>query len=351
MDQSIDAIFDFDESAEVCKRTHLSGNPRANVITHRECFPRICADLLESKAYAATVRIGIQHNRFYILPNRKQFGRVLQALRPGHLGHMHQTLDARLDFDKRAIVGKADYLAADMRALREALRNALPRIRQELLIAERDSLFLAIELEHLDLNRISDLDDIGWRLNAAPTHVDDVQKSVDTAEVDERAIVGDVLDHPLEHHVLFDVGKRLRLLLAGCFFENSLARNDYIAALAVQLDYADFDFLSQEAFEVAHRSDINLRSREKCRHAVAVNLETALYPLDCAAPRLCDTALFPQALNKHADFIAALDGEVALPVEKLFSRNNTFGLISDVDEDILIRDHDHNAPDYLTLLP
>jgi hypothetical protein len=36
-------------------------------------------------------------------------------------------------------------------------------------------------------------------LDALPRHVGDVQETVDAAEVDERAVVGEVLHHTLDH--------------------------------------------------------------------------------------------------------------------------------------------------------
>jgi len=64
-----------------------------------------------------------------------------------------------------------------------------------LLQAERHAIALAIELEDLDLELLTDADDLRRMLDALPRHVRDVQQAVDTAEVDERAVVGQVLDH------------------------------------------------------------------------------------------------------------------------------------------------------------
>ena len=54
----------------------------------------------------------------------------------------------------------------------------------------------------------------GW-LMRPQRHVGDVQQAVDAAEVDERAEVGDVLDHARADLALLDLGEqRLLLLLA-----------------------------------------------------------------------------------------------------------------------------------------
>src|SRR5712691_3837923 len=193
VNQAVYTIFDLDERAKVRKRADLSGHPRTDVIAHRERLPRIGGHLLEAEAYPPAVRIGLEHNRFDILSNREQLRRMFQPLRPCHLGYMDKPFDARLDFNERAVVGQADDFASNVRAFRKALGHALPRIGQELFVAQRDALFLTVELEHLDLNLVADLDYVVWRLDAAPAHIDDVQQPVDSAKVDERSVVGDVL--------------------------------------------------------------------------------------------------------------------------------------------------------------
>src|SRR6266404_6729725 len=287
---------------------------------------------------------------------------------------MHEAFDARFNFYERAVVGKTDDLAANMRTFREALRDALPGIRQKLLVAQRDPLLLAVELENLDLNRVTNFDYVGRRLDSAPAHIDDMQEAVNSAQVDERAVVGNVLYDTFQHHAFFNVGERLGLLLAGRLLEDRFARHHDVAAFAIELDYADFNFLFQETFEVTHGPDINLRARQKGRHSVEINLETAFDAFDHAAldilmslvslaqslPRLdlhCRGArqlgvaiLVLETLDQHVDFIAAFDGKVTLSIEKLFACDHTFGLIPDIDEDILFGDADYNSSDNLALL-
>ena len=130
-------------------------------------------------------------------PMRDQLRGVLDVARPAHLGDVHQTLDALLQLDERAVVGDRDHLAAHARADRVLLLDVLPRIRLQLLQAERDALAVPVDVEHLDLQLVADRHHLGRVADAAPRHVRDVQQAVDAAQVDERAEVGDVLDHAL----------------------------------------------------------------------------------------------------------------------------------------------------------
>ena len=55
---------------------------------------------------------------------------------------------------------------------------------------------------------------LGW-LTRPQRHVGDVEQAVDAAEVDERAVLGDVLDGAGDDHALFEV------LRASCAFSSS----------------------------------------------------------------------------------------------------------------------------------
>ncbi len=128
-----------------------------------------------------------------------------------------------------------------MRADRITLRGIEPRIRRELLEAQRDALLLVVELQHLDLDLIADLDEVARMRQASPGHVGDVQQAIDAAEVDEGAVVGQVLHRAGEDGVFVKLLQRLAALLRLLFFQQLLTRSHDVAALLVQLDDADFD--------------------------------------------------------------------------------------------------------------
>src|SRR6185503_20748154 len=258
VNESINPVFDLDERAEVRKRANLAGHTRANAIAHWQSLPRIGGDLLDAQAYSAAVRVSFEHDGFDFLPDREQLRRMFKPFRPGHLGYVHETLDTRFYFDERAVVGQADDLAAHVRVFRETLGDALPGIREELFVSERNAFLLAIKLEHLDLERVANLDDVVRRLDAAPAHIDDMQQPVYSPKVDERAVLGNILHCSFEHDAFLDIGEGIRLLQVGGFLENGFARDDDVAAFAIELDDADVDFLAEEPFKVAHRADVYL---------------------------------------------------------------------------------------------
>ena len=73
-------------------------------------------------------------------------------------------------------------------------------------------------------------------VDAAPGDVGDVQQAVDAAEVDERAVVGDVLDHAVDDLAFLEVLDDLGALLGAALFQDRAARDDDVAAAPVHLE-------------------------------------------------------------------------------------------------------------------
>ena len=151
--------------------------------------------------------------------------------------------------------------------------------------------------------------------DAAPRHVGDVQQAVDAAEVDERAVVGDVLDHAAQHLAFGQRLERLLLLLGVLFFEQDLAREHDVAALLVDLDDAHPELLPLQRVEVAHRPHVDLAAGQERAHA-DVDGEAALDALDDAADH--DLLLGEGALdlvpNLHLLGLLAREHDVAFTI-------------------------------------
>jgi hypothetical protein len=74
-------------------------------------------------------------------------------------------------------------------------------------------------------------------VEAAPRHVGDVQQAVDTAEVDERAEVGDVLDGARDDVALLDRAHQpTSSLRPRSLLDELAAADDDVAALGVDLE-------------------------------------------------------------------------------------------------------------------
>src|ERR1051326_8024476 len=175
MDQAVDAVFNLDEGAEVRQVTNPSVNASANLVTLVQRLPRVLLHLLHAQTDATRLRIDAQHFNLNHVARVYDFARMLDALGPAHLGDMDQTFNARLELYEGAVVSHACYAAADTRSHRETFFDAGPGIGQQLLVTERDAFAFLIELQHLDLDRVADFEQLVWILQPAPRHVGHVQ--------------------------------------------------------------------------------------------------------------------------------------------------------------------------------
>ena len=289
---------------------------------------------------------------------------MLDALAPRHLADVDEPFDARLELDERAVVGQADDLARQARADRVALDHVRPRVVHQLLVAERDALGRRVVLQHDDVDFLVHLEQLGGMRDAAPRHVGDVEQAVDAAEIDERAVVGDVLDDAAQDLAFGERVERVLLLLGVLFFEEHLAREHDVAALLVDLDDAHAQLLAAQRVEVANGADVDLRAGQE-RADADVDGEAALDALDDAAdddlalgvglldlvPDLHLLGFFARehdvafavfgALEQHVDDVAGLHGDLAGFVHELVDGDDALGLVADVDDDFRRRHFEH----------
>ena len=154
--------------------------------------------------------------------------------------------------------------------------DAGPRIGLQLLHAEADALRLGVDAHDLHLDRVADVDDLARVIDAPPGHVGDMQQAVDAAEVDEGAVVGDVLDQAVDHLAFGQLGDDLGALLGARGFQDLAAGHDDVAAAAIHLqDLEGLRRVHQRA-DVAHRPHVHLAARQERHGAVEVDREAAL---------------------------------------------------------------------------
>ena len=176
----------------------------------RKRLPRVLLGLLEAERDAALVGIDLEDLHLDLLAGRDDLAGVHVLLRPAHLRDVDQAFDARLQLHEGAVVGDVRHGALDARADRILGLDRLPRIGLQLLHAERDALRLRVDADDLHLHRVADVEDLGRVVDAAPGHVGDVQQAVDAAQIDEGAVVGDVLDETVDDLALLRGGRRSR---------------------------------------------------------------------------------------------------------------------------------------------
>src|SRR6185295_12811579 len=109
-----------------------------------------------------------------------------------------QAFDAGLEFHKGAVVGDVGDAALEAGAYRVLAFDALPRIIEQLFHTERNTMRLVVDLDDFHLHLLPDIEHFGRVIDAAPRDIGDVQQTVDAAQIDERTVIGDVLDDAVD---------------------------------------------------------------------------------------------------------------------------------------------------------
>ena len=129
--------------------------------------------------------------------------------------------------------------------------------------------------------------------DAAPAHVGDVQQAVDAAQVDERAELGDVLDHALAELADFERAEQLGLLLGPFGLDQRPAADDDVAPRVVDLQHDALDRAADVVADVGRAADVDLAGRQE-----DVDADVDQQPaLDLARDRAGDDVVFVDGLH------------------------------------------------------
>ena len=114
-------------------------------------------------------------------------------------------------------------------------------------------------------------------VDAAPRHVGDVQQAIDAAEIDERAVLGDVLDDAVDNLTFGEPLDEFRALLGKRILEHRAAGDDDVAAPLVHLQDAEGLRRIHQRTDVAYRADVHLAARQEGNRPVEIDGEAALH--------------------------------------------------------------------------
>ena len=205
--------------------------------------------------------------------------------------------------------------------------------------------------------------------DALVADVGDVEQAVDAAEVDEGAVIGDVLDHAVDDLALGQRLDQAGALLGAGLLEDGAARDDDIAAAAVHLE--DLEGLGDvhQRPDVADRADVDLAAGQEGDGAAEVDGEAALdaaedHALDAVAGGELGLELVPGGLAAGAvaaehrlaldvldavdidlDLVADLDLGLLARRGELAQRDAAFRLQADVDDGHVVLDRGDGALD------
>src|ERR1700687_3255051 len=276
MDHAIDVALEPQAQTELGLVLDLALDRRSHREFFDEHFPGIAHGLLEAERNPALDRIDLENLHFDFLRGRDDLAGVHVLLGPRHFRDVDQAFDARLQFDEGAVVGDVGDAAGETRIERILRLDALPRVVQQLLHAERNAVGLVVDLDDLHLHGLAAGQHFGRVIDPAPGDIGHVQQAVDAAEIDERTVIGDVLDHAVDDLAFFEILHQFLALFGAGLFQHGTARHHDVAAAAIHLEDLERLRIVHQRCDVADRADIDLAAWQEGHCTVEVAGEAGL---------------------------------------------------------------------------
>ena len=283
---------------------------------------------------------------------------------------MDKSLYARSNLYECTVVSDYDNLALNVVANLQVCIECIPWVRSELLQTKSDALLLVIEVEDNDIDLLVESNNLVWIAYAAPREVCDVDESVNTTEVNEYTVRGDVLDCTLEDLTLLKLADDFFLLCLQLSLDEGLVRNNNVTELLVDLDNLELHCLAYEYIVVTYRMNVNLASWQECLDTEYVNDHTALSAaLDVTLdnflvvqssvdtlPALAETSLLVRkkqltllvflVLNVHLYCVANLQIWI---VAEFACGDDTVAFVTNVYDNLFLVDRDYSTVNNLML--
>ena len=126
-----------------------------------DLLPRIAFELLDAEADALVLLVDVDDHGFEFVALFDHLGRVIDLLRPRHVGDVDHAVDAFFQLHERTVSGEVADGALDLAADLVAVFDFVPRIGLELADAEGDFLLLFVDAEHDGFEFLADGEHVG----------------------------------------------------------------------------------------------------------------------------------------------------------------------------------------------
>ncbi len=265
--QTIDTLFQFDECTVVGQVANLTSDHCAFAVLVGNGVPWVGHGLLDTQRQLLSSSIDAQDLDIDLVADVDHLVGMIDATSPGHFADVDQAFDARFQLDECTVAHHVDNFALDDRTHWVLLDNVFPWVLLLLLQTQSDLLLFAIDLQNLDLDLLIDSNHLRWMANAFPAHIGDVQQTIDTAQVDERTEVGDVLDDTFAELANFQFRQQMFAIFFALLFDQRTTADDDIATGFVDLEHFALNDAADKVGDVVRPADIHLAGWQEDGHA------------------------------------------------------------------------------------
>src|SRR5581483_1974945 len=225
----------------------------------------LALDPLDRQRQAPALGVDLEDLDPHRVARLDDLARVLDVVL-GQLGDVHEALDPVEDLDERAERDDLGDRPLELVAHVVGVDDALPRVLLGLFETQRDPLALAIDVEHLDRDLVSDGQDLGGMVDVRPGQLGDVDQAVDPVEVHERAEVDDVRDRALHDLAGLQAVEDPLAVLLALLLQNGAPGQDHVVARAIELNHLALDRLAHVLVEIGHPADVDQRGGQEAAH-------------------------------------------------------------------------------------
>ncbi len=277
VDEAVDAIFHFHESAKSGEAFHGTSDDAANGETIFNRKPGVGFHLFHSQGDTAVFLVQFQDDGIHIVANFYDAAGVCDFSGPAHFRDVYQAFHARLHLDESAEGFHTDHFAGHADAFGIFDFDVFPRVGDKLLHTQGDFVCVGIEFDDFHLHLVSDAEHIGGVIHFSPAHIGEVQKAVDAAQVDERAILSYIFNLSIQLIAHFNAFEQF-LALDGCFFFlHHFAGEDDVSFALVQAHHFELQFFTDELVEVWDGFDGHVRSGQESFHTHHVHNQATFH--------------------------------------------------------------------------
>src|SRR5712692_424800 len=354
--EAVDPLLDLHKHAEVGHTLDFPMNTAAHRMVETHQFPGIGPHLLETQRDTPVSVIDVEDHNLNLSADRQELRGMHDPLGPRHLGHVQQPRDPVLQLDERTVVGQTHDRAAHAAAHTVAFDDRLPGVRDELLHAQGHPFAFRVIFQHDDFDLLTGSHYFRGVSDTAPGHIGNVQQPVDPAQVNERAIIGNALHRPFQDDPFLQQLESFLTQSVTFLLQHRAAGHHHIGAGTVIFEYGESALTAHKTVEVADRTKINMRARQKRRHP-DINLEPPLHFADnhslyCALMQIRVLNLVPYAVllgfrpgqddpflfgigrvKEDLDLVAFTHRQATIALAELIHRNPPFVFIADVNGD------------------
>ena len=131
-------------------------------------------------------------------------------------------------------------------------------MRCELLHAKGNPFLIIVKVENYHIELLIQFDQFLWVVHAAPRHVGNVHKTVDSTEINKHTVRCDILNGTLQNLSFFKATNDDALLLFELSLNQCFVRDDDVFEFLVNFYNLEIHLFSNVDIEVADRLDVHL---------------------------------------------------------------------------------------------